>query len=474
MLLCGEKRMKLKLIIALLFTVFSTSGIISAQDSHYWTNAYGTRGQLVGGVVIGSIVDLSSTFYNPGAITKTHDTNLIISTSAFQLTSIKVEGVFWGNQDIEAWQFDLAPDIFAFRFTKKEKKNQFAFSYLTRYYSKPRDNLYQIDQRDVLDWAGGGLDDFSGSYDGELRLYEGWGGISWSRALNDSIGIGITQYIAVRDQHGTFGLTAQAVNPDTQEGGAALYVDEYNYWHVRTLWKAGMLFDYNPLTLGFSLTTPSIGLFGSGDVFYNRSIINLDIDEDGSPESSLASNYQDEVSVTYRSPLSIGAGMSYRFGGQKGKTIVHISMEWFSGLNEYTVLSTEDFTAQTSGETISNDYTLALSPVLNWGIGFEQIFSDRFTMYASIIRDGSALSPNSDSRLALSSYDLYHISWGSAFSLFGFQITFGFGFGFGGSTEYKYFPISGIQDGDIPVLEPTTSTYKYRRLLALVGFAFDF
>jgi len=95
---CREKRMKRKLCFFLLFIILAVPGIICAQDSHYWTNAYGTRGQLVGGVVIGSIVDLSSTYYNPGAITKTHDTNLIITTSAFELTSIKVEDVFGGGR----------------------------------------------------------------------------------------------------------------------------------------------------------------------------------------------------------------------------------------------------------------------------------------------------------------------------------------------------------------------------------------
>lgn len=466
--------MKPKLCFFLLFIILAVPGVICAQDSHYWTNAYGTRGQLVGGVVIGSIVDLSSTYYNPGAITKTHDTNLIITTSAFQLTSIKVEDVFGGDQDLETWQFGLAPDIFAFRFTRKEKKNQFAVSYLTRQDSRLNDDLYQIDQRDFLDWSGGDLDDFSGAYNGELQIYEGWGGISWSRSLSDAIGIGVTQYIAVRDHSGSFELSAHAVDPDTQEGGAALYTDTYDYWHVRMLWKAGVLFDYNPVTFGFSLTTPSIGLFGSGEVYYNQSIINLDITGDGTPESSLTSNYQDDVGIAYRSPLSIGAGMSYRLGGEMGTSVIHLSLEWFSGIDEYTAIDTEDFTAQTSGETISNDFIVELSPVLNWGIGFEQIFSDRLTMYASFIRDGSALSTNSDSRLALSSYDLYHLSWGSAFSVLDFHITFGLGFGFGSTTDYLYSPIDDLEEDDFPGNEPSLATYKYRRLLALVGFAFDF
>ena len=37
------------------------------QDSHYWTNQYGTRATLLGGAVIGSVLDLSGTYYNPGA-----------------------------------------------------------------------------------------------------------------------------------------------------------------------------------------------------------------------------------------------------------------------------------------------------------------------------------------------------------------------------------------------------------------------
>ena len=40
----------------------------AAQDAHYWTNQYGTTGNLLGGAVVGSVVDLSAVFYNPGAV----------------------------------------------------------------------------------------------------------------------------------------------------------------------------------------------------------------------------------------------------------------------------------------------------------------------------------------------------------------------------------------------------------------------
>ena len=50
-----------------------TAVTVSAQDAQYWTNQYGTRADLLGGVVVGSIADLSSTFYTPGMLALTTD-----------------------------------------------------------------------------------------------------------------------------------------------------------------------------------------------------------------------------------------------------------------------------------------------------------------------------------------------------------------------------------------------------------------
>ncbi|MEE9578502.1 MAG: hypothetical protein V3W24_02925, partial [Gemmatimonadota bacterium] len=40
----------------------------AAQDAHYWTTQYGNRSRLLAGAVIGSVDDVSSVFYNPGAL----------------------------------------------------------------------------------------------------------------------------------------------------------------------------------------------------------------------------------------------------------------------------------------------------------------------------------------------------------------------------------------------------------------------
>ena len=68
------------------------AGTANAQDSHYWTTQYGTRGQLLGGAVVGSIGDLSSTFYNPGALALSKDPKLVLSTDAFEVQRIQFRG----------------------------------------------------------------------------------------------------------------------------------------------------------------------------------------------------------------------------------------------------------------------------------------------------------------------------------------------------------------------------------------------
>jgi len=58
------------------------------QDTHYWSQHYGTRSTLLGGSVIGSLLDISSTYYNPGALALMADPAFVISGSIFGLRTL--------------------------------------------------------------------------------------------------------------------------------------------------------------------------------------------------------------------------------------------------------------------------------------------------------------------------------------------------------------------------------------------------
>ena len=66
-------------------------GSAAAQDSHYWSEEYGTRSELLGGAVDGSPQDLSTTFYNPGGLTRLETQSFLLSAQAFEYHWLDVE-----------------------------------------------------------------------------------------------------------------------------------------------------------------------------------------------------------------------------------------------------------------------------------------------------------------------------------------------------------------------------------------------
>ena len=70
-----------------------------AQDAHYSTMQYGPRASLLGGAVIGSVDDVSGTYYNPGALVLASNLAFSFSTNVFEVESLRLEGR--GGEGIE-------------------------------------------------------------------------------------------------------------------------------------------------------------------------------------------------------------------------------------------------------------------------------------------------------------------------------------------------------------------------------------
>jgi hypothetical protein len=441
--------------------VLISAGNAAAQEYNYWTNSYGTKAQLLAGVVVGSTSDLSATFYNPGAIVKTQNSNLIISTQAFQLESLSLRSESSNDVEIQSVDLNVAPDIIALRLTKKTAAHQFAISGLTRYSSTLRDWVSVVTEKDVIP-ANPGDEYYSGRLDAESRIWEGWGGLSWSHAVGSRVGIGITQYIAYREQHTQFTASASAVAPDGSAGTSEDIVRKFDYSQTRILWKLGAFFDYAALDFGFTVTTPGIALLSGGNAYYNHSVV----DGGGTPQNQLASDIEQDPNISYRSPLSIAGGASCLFG----RTKVHATLEWFSGTGEYAVVDPGSFDSQVTGETVYYPYTTGTKPVLNAGFGLERRFSSLLSLYGSFITDFSSYGGSGDSSFA--GLNRYHINVGSAFTVRRVDLTVGLGYGFGSAPVQR---TSGLNDSFLsgPVGTTVDGEGKYRRLLLLFGFALD-
>ena len=167
------------------------------------------------------------------------------------------------------------------------------------------------------------------------------------------------------------------------------------------------------------------------------------------------------------SSWAVGAGGSYDFG----KIIVHTSAEWFNAVKKFDVLETEDFTAQGSGETMSNPLTNELSSVANFGIGLDYRSGENSTISGSFVTDFTARTPGTETNLSVSRWDIYHISGGSSFKVKKAEITLGLEYAFGGETVQELFEFSNPEEAGLlgSVADTKLST---RKLKLLFGFNF--
>jgi hypothetical protein len=82
---------------------------------------------------------------------------------------------------------------------------------------------------------------------------------------------------------------------------------------------------------------------------------------------------------------------------------------------------------------INTDLRHQLRDLFNFGIGLEQVTSEKLSLYFSFITNKSAAPPYIASDLAFTHYNIYHVAAGGKFSLFNFNITLGLSYGFGSS-----------------------------------------
>jgi hypothetical protein len=246
----------------------------------------------------------------------------------------------------------------------------------------------------------------------------------------------------------------------TGAGTSVIDFDDLSYWNVRALAKIGLLFDFAPLQLGVTVTTPSLNLFGEGETRINRSVINPDTADSALDESELVANVQTGLSSTYKSPLSIAVGAEYDFG----RTSVFVTGEWFNGVDAYSILDPDPFVGQTTGDTISVDVIQELDPVLNLGVGVEHSVSNSVEIYAAFFTDRTAFDRQSVDPLAIATWDILHFTAGAAFQVGSIDLTLGASYGHGNGEAL---PADFLG-------QPTDVTGTYRSIKLILGFQLAF
>lgn len=441
------------------FIVLLALSSIYAQDSHYWNLQYGTKSTLLGGAVIGSVRELSATYYNPGAVALFNDPKLILSAKVYQYEAITVVNGAGENRDLDYSSISPAPTFVAFDIIiDTTGRNKLAFSLLTR-----QSMNFEFETRRIGIEDGSAATNFvAGGLSMKQKFDEIWGGLTFSHKLSEVVGIGATAYVAYRNQ--TYNLQTVIEDLDSINQISSLTAfRNLKFKNYRVLLKTGLGVNLNPITFGITLTTPSLSLLGNGSYGYNN-FINNPYDP---TKNVYESNYQDELKSTYQTSWSLGFGAAYW-----GKTLsVHFSAEWYDAVKKYEPITLDPLYSQSTSEYFTKEISQQLKSIINAGIGIDYKINDRFSIAGSFITDFSANDINAESNISMSRWDIYHISAGSYFNIGSSEITLGLSYSFGSDVIKQIADIGNPDTGTGNKLN-TTSDVKFTRIKVLFGFIF--
>ncbi len=423
----------------------------SAQDAHYWTDQYGPRASLLGGAVIGSIDDVSGTFYNPGSLALAESLPFALSTSVYEYENVVLEDGAGNGVDLATTRTGVRPSLIAGTITSGLfGSDVLAYSVLTRT-STTSDVGAQIIASGADLPSGLGLEHLAGVARIESRSSDLWAGLSYSHAFSSNFGAGVTWYGAQRSQRRRReGITTSIAT----DGSASVNIDTGggSYSTFRTLAKLGGYFVSGSISAGVTVTTPSRHIAGSGEFGLNDALITPDT-------TVLIADLQTDLSAEFKSPLSVGLG----FGWQIGNARINASAEWFDAIDPYVVMEGEDFTGQVPVQVGRIDVVQAVDNVLNWGVGVEYSLTESITGFGSFATDYTGVTDDIErADLSIQPFDLFSAFLGTEFAVTRARVTLGAGYGWGNA------PADRITDliGD----ENIQAQYVYHRLRLLFGF----
>jgi hypothetical protein len=441
---------------AILVCALALAPRASAQDTHYWSIQYGPVGQLVGGQLIGGVSDLSATFYNPGALVLRNESSYLLSTESVQWELISTEvPADISVVDTSSSRFGAAPSLLAGVLPRWfGEDTRLAWSFLTRQKLDVR-----LGQRLTDPLAGDGVHSAAESYY-DQRVEEDWAGLTLSRPLSPSLGIGATWYGVYRGQRARNELSLQGVAPDGSSV-AVSGVTDFDYSHYGMLLKLGVAWQTAGWNAGVSVTTPTLGVFGSGDAGYTLSLAGTDADGNGRPDPPfLATEDVEGLDSDYHSPWAVGFGASRRVG----KTRLYLSAEWYGAVDSFTVLALPD------GSPAIETLTQRLDSVLNAGVGVEHVVDDDVSVYGAFHTDFSAAAQSAASTVAISDWDLYHFSGGASFRVRDNRFTLGASWATGSKNRTLDSPVPPESLPGTSLGEPVD--IRYSKITFLLGFMF--
>lgn len=453
--------------ITLLLCKFS----FAQSGSHYWSQQYGPKGLLLNGAVIATSESESDIFYNPGALGFEGDFGISVSLLTPSFSDFKAKNLFGKGSRTTDTDFSLFPAAFiAVNFKIfNNKRIKTSFSTFNRF----RSNL-NLDERavDVVPNAEDQL--FVGGLSFRNRVRERWMGFGFSYRASKTFSFGFSQFITLHSTNYDLEFQKQIVNRQ-QPDNLLLGINNVIKYNLKSrggvLTKFGLAWQPGNAKFGLTLTTPTYYRILEKASFDFRYLQRLPLQE-----PTLNSNYSDNAGSKYKTPLSIGLGADFDFGGFR----VSLALEYFKSIERYTQIEELDDPfdglAQGSYDQVLKIET-ASKDLLNFAIGFQRKFWNEITLLGGMRTDfnqANGLWANGVPQLLTRTPDIIHFSFGGIFKLWRNQFSLGLDYGFGSqNNQEQLVDFTNVSSENIFSPDPTGNVNSKFKAFTLI-FTYDF
>jgi hypothetical protein len=504
------------------FFLFSFYSI--AQDTHYWTCQYGPRGAILGNSIIGSVKDNSSIFYNPGFLALADSENISVSANIYQYDMLYIIDGAGKGFDLNSNQTQILPSLVSGTYQfKKGSDHKFGYAILTKNQTGIKTSSRSDTVLDVLPiYNNPGNEEFIGQFSLKSSLNEQWFGGCYSYKFNSHFSLGLSLFAAYRSQSKEYSYVARVIPPTLSDYSLFVTpiiayndVQSVEMTSVRGIGKIGLAMSFPRIDFGLTLTSPGLPFYGSTTIQRDELLSNLNADGNNfSDYTANATTYKDfvvasdsfrfnlysyttndrqssstdNIQSTYKSPLSVAAGIVFKSKATDDLKIpkrkFYFSVEYFAPISNYYLIEPEERGVirplKDNYNYTSIQYmgiTESVRSVVNFAVGYEQRISKRIRLLASFRTNNSYLDlnePFSDMQLNDTFWNLWHYSIGAVYKKKRSDISLGFLYCDGFGLTDPYVVMSDPKENTFLQGENYTTYASFMSIAFCIGYTYYF
>jgi hypothetical protein len=403
-----------------------------AQDTHYWTQQFGTRSALLGGAVVGGSSDNTAIYYNPGGLAFMDTASISITGNLYSFEKFRIQNALGNQADFKSSNIGSVPLLVSGMFPSRHPKFKigygifqpvgFDFKAVARL-----DGSYPI----VDDTESPGDEESIFQRNVNSNVKEVMVALGLAYKLSETFSIGLSNLFTDRTHSYTSATLARVyLNDANHTLVTGNNIQSFSYYSIRYAAKIGLAWQGRRLSAGLTFTTPGVRILGSGSVGADYTGSNVKVN--GVRQDVVADDLQNKLKANFKSPMSVSAGLNWKVGS----STLAFSSQYFGSVGIYDVMQGAPgaFVRPASAyPDVSADQFLRVRSgarsVINGVIGFEHPLSNTMTLQCSFRNDMTYYDKDLDTARGITpdiaTWNIYTLAVGMAIRYGSSSITVG-------------------------------------------------